>query len=287
MFWDEFPETFRDGEVEAAASKAALLEGRDESISSVADTFKKQGEDDRSSNDGAGLALIADGLACDLRLTHLGDDRERWGPFGPMIEIGGGAYPPPLPTFPDALRPYFERRAMESASAELRARYNDLLWVRWKDFPAARRAHASYLEASEEADLDDPTSSMSAVELLLRAAALALTLRIEEDATIQRLQAEIIRDLPHETTGFAAWIARESADLLARRPETARAVVDAISTEAANAPSGRRHRERSYLDAAEAIARASGDAHGPMISDVRRLEVLRPRRESGLKKVAL
>ena len=260
MIWDETPATFTADELEHALSQAATCEDGPTSLSSVADGLKQRGEAIRAADPHAyGTLLIADGLACDLMFTR-GESSTRWGPLGPMMEFDRGVYPPPLGTFPDGLRPYFEQRAAGTSRPDLRARYQDLIWLRWKDFASARAAHAAYLEAASDADLDEATSAMTACDYLIRAVELSLTLGIEEAATIERLDREIRRGLTREGAGYSCRLADAGAQLLAREPARTRSLVDALVTPAAAAPTGRRHRERSMLESAEILARAMGDA---------------------------
>jgi hypothetical protein len=176
-----------------------------------------------------------------------------------MMEMSGGIYPPPVETFPDSLRPYVARRGDSTARPDLRARYLDFIWVRWKDFDAARAAHAAYLDAGGEADLDDATSSMTAVPYFLRASSLAMRLNIDRPGTADRLYGEVLRGLERPQGGYSSWLARSAANLLASDRERCACLVDSFAAEAGNGASGRRTRERVYLEAAEDLARALGD----------------------------
>jgi len=259
MIWDEAPSSYGADEIEKALSAATDVEAEPESLASVGEVLKRRGEAVRPEQLGTGVLLIADGLACDFMLTS-GDGTERWGPLGPMMEFDRGVYPPPLNTFPDALRPYFEQRALRTPRADLRARYHDLVWLRWKDFGSARAALAAYLEASREADLDDATSAMTACDYLIRAAELSLALDIERDLTIQTIDREIRRGLPNEGAGYSCRLADAGASLLAGQPDRVRSLVEAMVTEADVSAEGRRHRERSLFKSAENLVRALGDA---------------------------
>jgi hypothetical protein len=262
VIWEKLPGAFDDANVRAAGDAALEIEreaGGTKAVSlpSLADMFKKRGGSQGDSE--VGLLLGSDGLACDLWLSDV-ESRNRWGPLAPMMEGGGKAYPPPVASFPDALRPYFERRAATTTRADLRARYHDLIWLRWHAFKHACDAHQGYLEAASGAGFEDSTSAATAVEYLLRAAELSLTLKYKEDETIAILRTEILRGLPDDAAGYAGWLAQRGAPLIARRPDIAREIITAIHAEAQRAPEGRRPTERALLEAAETLARAVGDS---------------------------
>jgi hypothetical protein len=167
MIWGETPATFTAENVDQALAEATPAEREPRSLSAIADALKQRGEAIRAgAPHNHGSLLIADGLACDLMFTR-GESTTRWGPLGPMMEFDQGVYPPPIDTFPDALRPYFEQRAATTSRPDLRARYHDLIWLRWKGFASARAAHAAYLEAASGADLDEATSAMTACDYLI------------------------------------------------------------------------------------------------------------------------
>jgi Domain of unknown function (DUF4209) len=260
MIWDQLPGAFDDAHIRAAADAALDLEkevAEGVARTDLAEVFKKRGLSLGASE--LGLLLQSDGLACDLWLSD-GESRNRWGPLSPSREFGGTVYPPPVTSFPDALRPYFEIRASATTRADLRARYHDLIWLRWRNFEHACQAHRGYLDAASGADLKDATSAMTAVDYLLRAADLSLTLKYREEETIAILRTEVLRGLPTEPAGYAGWLAERGAPLIARRPDIARELIDAILTETRQAPVGQRARERDLLEAAEVLARAVGDA---------------------------
>lgn len=216
MIWDEAPPSFGAQEIEMALGIATDAEAGSGSLTSLADVLKQRGEAVRDEQPGVGLLLIADGLACDLWLTR-GASTVRWGPLGPMMELQGGVYPPPLTTFADSPRPYFEQRATTTGRADLRARYHDLIWLRWRQFANARGAYAAYVEASAGADLSEASSAMTACDHLIRATELSMTLDIDQAMTIELLRREILRGLPREVAGYACRLADDGASLLARR----------------------------------------------------------------------
>jgi hypothetical protein len=289
------PAAFDDADVHTAADAGLEIErevgGKNGVLlTSLADALKKRG--DSQGGSAVGLLLLADGLACDLWLSD-GDSRKRWGPLAPMREgFGAVPYPPPVATFPDALQPYFERRASTTIRADLRARYHDLIWLRWGVFDHAREAHQGYVDAAAGADLADPTSANTAVSYLVRAADLSLTLKLNVEATIAILRTEILRGLANDAAGYADWLAQRCASLIARRPDIARELIDAIQVEAQREPVGRRLRERGLLEAAEALARAVGDvdrAHSLLLLQAAgfEAEAIERKDESGLIELAL
>jgi hypothetical protein len=258
VIWDDLPVTFDEAQVHIAADLAIVLEKEAVSLTGLADVFKQDRGDAVPAE--AGLLLLSDGLACALWLTE-GESTKRWGPLGPFMEWpDAGVYPPPVATFPDALLPYLELRASTTTRADLKARYHDLIALRWRKFEHAREAHRAYLEAAAGAAPEDDTSAMLALSYLLRASDLSLSHGIDEEATITALRAEVLRGLSRENSGNAFWIALRASPLIARRPGVARELVDAIEAEARQIPENRRHRERALLEAAEKLARAIGDA---------------------------
>jgi Domain of unknown function (DUF4209) len=262
VIWDVVPAAFDDADVHAAADAGLEIErevgGKNGVLlTSLADAFKKRGNS--QSGSAVGSLLLADGLACDLWLSD-GDSRKRWGPLAPMREgFGAAPYPPPVATFPDALQPYFERRASTTARADLRARYHELIWLRWGRFDHAREAHQAYVDAATIADLADPTTANTALSYLVRAAELSLTLKLNVEATIAILRTQILRGLASDAAGYADWLAQRCASLIARHTDIARELIDALEIEAQREPVGRRLRERGLLEAAEALAREVGD----------------------------
>src|SRR5439155_19611740 len=109
------------------------------------------------------------------------------------------------------------------------------------------------------ADLADPTRANTALSYLVRAADLSVTLNLNVEATIAILRTQVLRGLANDAAGYADWLARRCASLIARRPDIARELIDAMQLEAQREPVGRRLRERGLLEAAEALARAVGD----------------------------
>lgn len=268
MQWDDLPAAFEDAAVRRAAAAALATEEIGGDVHAFGTAVGKAGRDLLETDRDEALLLIADQAACDFDLTTVSGRGAEQGPLGPMWEMDGQRYPPPPESFPDSLRTYLELRVAETTRSDLRARYNDLIWLRWHDFPSARRAHAAYLEAGTGRDLAQASSSMQAVGHLVRAAGLAATLGIEEDPTIETVRTEILRGLDRDAPGYSFWLAKGAARLLSKRPDVARELQLALLGEADREPEGRRHRQRSLLDAAETIARAVGD--GDQANDLRR-----------------
>lgn len=259
MLWDDVPTTL-DATVVARACDAALLaEAQGALLTTVASELKKRGDALRTADLPVGQLLVADGLACDLMLTR-DEGYRRWGPLGPMAEWhDAGVYPPPVESFPESLKPYFEARADRTARADLRARYSDLLWLRWRSFAHARIARAAYVEAASNPDFTDATSTMTAAEYLTRASDLSLRYSIEQAATIEAVRSAVLAGIAADEDGFATTLADGCADLLRKDDGVTRALLDAILSAAASAPEHRRYRERSLLESAESLARTIGD----------------------------
>jgi hypothetical protein len=139
----------------------AASSGRGGGVVSVASALRP-----RVDETDAVRALIA-GLEFHLRLDDEG--REPYGPFGPMMEFDGRAYPAPLDRIDDAVPGTLAlwARAVELAPVALvRARYADLLWVaRFGDRPHeyAQRAIDEYLAAAH-ADFGHPLELGDAVQ---------------------------------------------------------------------------------------------------------------------------
>lgn len=97
----------------------------------------------------------------EYHLTFDSDARDRHGPFGPMMEFDGKAYPAPLSVISDLDPGIFELwdRALSYANAPaVRARLADLLWeARYGERPDrhARQAVGGYVEAIDD-DLQHP-----------------------------------------------------------------------------------------------------------------------------------
>jgi len=255
LIWDELPAEFDQDNIWLAADSALKLEERSPSIHKFAELAKNA---EHESNE-VRLLLVSDGLACELWLTD-GDSKKRWGPLGPSMEFfGQGVYPPPLQSFPNQLLFYFEQRAQTTTRADLRARYHDLIGLRWKKFDHLVQAHSAYLEAGLGIASDDVTTAGMAVSYVLRAAELALTHNIDQDRTIGQIRDLVLSSIAAES-GTGAWVAQRAADLIGRQPDVARALMGALETEAAANPQGRRNRQRAFLEASELLGRAAGDA---------------------------
>ena len=259
MFWDSIPTELADPVVTAAIAEAEALDLGAVELRERARRLKDRGEALRNAgSDELGILLISDGLVCDLYLTDA-PYAERWGPLAPMMEFEGGVYPPPLASFPDALEPYFRQRGDREVEHSARARYHDFVWLRWHHFDSAKEAHASYLRASEGADLANAVSSMTAVEYMQRAAELSATLGIDRDQTRDALASEIRRGLPLDTPGYAAHLGDALCRLASKGDSLCLDLVEEFRREAEAGAAKSRTRERAYLETAERLARASGE----------------------------
>lgn len=260
MLWDELPDVISPESVRLAAGCAREVEIEPIHLMSVGDRFRKQAE--TLADEAARQLLAADALACDLMLTE-GEASPRWGPLGPVAEWADGMVsPPPVETFPDCLKRYFETRAEESGRADLQARYHDLLWLRWGLFDHARLAQAAYARAAANPDFDDATSFMTAAKYLVRAAELSVSLGLDRDATADRIIAAIGAGLHLDGAGYVCTLVEGCMDLLRVKPEVLPPLRDAVIAGASVAPAGRRFRERSLLEAAETLSRVIGDHDG-------------------------
>jgi hypothetical protein len=167
---------------------------------------------------------------------------------------------PPVPDFPDVTRSYVEARAAQTGLAELRARYLDFLWLRWRDHHDGRGARAAYVDAVAELETARPFGAVEASERLQRAAALSLQLHDAESETAATVREFAMRTLGGRP-GAPCFLVEAAATLLVR--------VDAIETRAlaeafearAEAAGGAANRweERAFTEAAEVLARELGD----------------------------
>lgn len=272
MIWDELPRSFEPAVIDAATMEAMRVEratppGR---LHILADALKTRGQGMEEDEKTLGQLLMSDGLACDFMLAR-GEYRLRWGWLAPMMEIGGAVYPPPVPTFPDSLEPYFRERASTTERSDARARYRDLLWTRWHSLDDAKETYRSYVQAADGADLTNPEALSNGAEYLERAADISRTLSFEVDSTLNVLFREIRRGL-HDNDSYAYWLGLGTGDLLAERraEETRRLVEEFVAVAAKFANARDRHSERSMLEVAEKLARGVGD--GEQAKELRRTQ---------------
>jgi hypothetical protein len=207
------------------------------------------------------LLLMADGLICQLWLGTP-EVVARWNDkdLVPYLELTDrGVFPPPVEMFPDALRPYIERRAAGARGNETRARYNDFLWLRWRSFDNARIAHAAYLAAGSGSDLSDASSSMAALDYLRRAARMSIRLSYNRAEAASVIYDEAERSVPGTSLGFTCFLIETAAPLLASDAERASRLIAGLEAEAVAVDESNGHRARSLLEAAADLSAALGD----------------------------
>lgn len=125
---------------------------------------------------------------------------ERSDPFGPLVQMGGGQYPPPLREVDDTVLHLWEKLSGLVKHPYLTARLHDLLWVRkWSDRPYSHAVAAidAYLEHVPPA-----ADGIECMQGLVRAAALAKSLRNPDlyrrvtDAALIQASAELAQPEP-------------------------------------------------------------------------------------------
>jgi len=161
-------------------------------------------------------------IAVDYMLAESEEQRERWGRFAPMLELGGQVYPPPL----DEVRPELVEvwtRAYEIAQHPIiRARLAELLWTRRDTSNRYRYGLGAIdaLVASSELDIDD----LYRAEYLGRALQLARALSDDPRTTriVERLVQLARRHLSEARNAPAAGAARRLLEPLSNLPENQR-----------------------------------------------------------------
>ena len=155
---------------------------RETSLSDVGDSLRQR----------LGADNPLDPLAWAFHYMLLDASDERcgpFGPFGPLLEMGGGQYPPPLGDVPSEALLLWEKLSGLVKHPYLRARLGDLLWERrWSDRPYSHAVAAidAYLEM-----VPPVADGLECAESLARAGGLARQL---SDQTRDRLVIEAALD---------------------------------------------------------------------------------------------
>jgi hypothetical protein len=249
---------YEDSEVTSAAQIALEVE-TDESLDACAKAFGARAGELDASEPRLSELLAADTFACELQLG--GEDTQvTWGaPLGPKLTFeDGSAYPPYLADWPDSIRPYFERRAQDTAVLELRARYNDFLWARWKQFPAARAAHSAYLELGTDRGFDDAGSAARGIHELTRAIVLSQSLGIERETTAAALITVVTQGLEQDKFHAADLITETSSRLLATDGAAAAPLIPILMGAGQRLEASRPYWARGIYNAAATLARTLG-----------------------------
>jgi hypothetical protein len=250
--------SYDDSEVTSAARIALELE-TDESLDACAKAFGLRASELDASEPRLSELLGADTLACELQLGSE-DTQATWGaPLGPKLTFeDGSAYPPHLADWPDSIRPYFERRAQDTAVLELRARYNDLLWARWRQFPAARAAHQAYLELGTRRGFADALSTARGIHELNRATTLSQSLGIERETTAAAVITLVAQGLAADKFHAADLITETSSRLLTVDQASAAALIPILMGAGQRLEESRPYWARTIYDMAATLARAVG-----------------------------
>ncbi len=258
MIFDELPGEFESDAIDRACSRVAEIEPASVgTLHAFGESLTKFGEDIRKGDDQAGLLVIVDGLVCQL---WLGDEKSvaRWGgaSLGPMMEMGGGMFPPPVASFPASLLPYVERRAATTGRPDAQARYHDFLWNHRRSHLDARAALDAYLRAGVGSNPGDALEHMTAASYLARAAQIARSLNFEKASTAEVLIRVMREGVGEEGGGFVWSLAHDLGALATAQPEESTALLNELLAEAEAVDVADPHRARSILEAAEAVARA-------------------------------
>lgn len=259
MILDKLPPLFADHDLDAALRLAAEVEALPTltGVADLGDALRQRGQSDDATP--VGQLLVVDGLVCGLMLAY-GPSAERWrSPLIPVWEMSGRAFPPPVEHYPDSIRPYLEHRAIEGTRADVRARYHDFLWLRWRDHAHGRAARQAYLDAARTADLEGSEGG-EAIAWAIRGAELSMQLNIDRPGTASLIRNEIRRGLRATNLGYPCFLVEYAAELLATDPDATRVLVGDIEAAAMAAGSaGDRRREQSLFEACTQALRACGD----------------------------
>ena len=268
MLLHELPEEFTESERSEAAAVAAAEEVSFDSLDDLGRRLRQQGE---ALGGAVGALLIVDGLICSYMVAAPGQAQGN-GHLAPSIEWTNGAVFPPEPhRFPDSVRGYIERRAQSTKRHDLSARYHEFIWQRWNDHRSGRAARASHLEAGRGADLGNPVTAIGSMDHLARAAELAMMLDDERSTTRRLVSVESRRGLDADSLGHACSLAERSARLLAQDSTDTASLIEAFVAAAERAGRADQfHRDRSYSETAEILARTLGDSAGARAAKARR-----------------
>ncbi len=271
MIFDELPAEFDSDAIDRACGRAADIEAASAgTLHAFGEYLTTCGEDIRKQDDQAGLLVIVDGLVCQL---WLGDEKSvaRWGgpSLGPMMEMGGGMFPPPVASFPTSLVPYVERRAATTGRPDAQARCHDFLWNHRRSHLDARAALDAYLRAGVGSNPADALEHMTAASYLARAAQIARSLNFEKASTAEVLIRVMREGVSEEGGGFVWSLAHDVGALATEQPEASTALLNELLAEAEAVDVADPNRARSILEAAEVFARAL--AKRDVVERIRRL----------------
>lgn len=260
MLFDELPDELTSDDFVRAGGHVMAIEvdASLRNLHAFGDALGKRGADLRSGDEVAGVLVIVDGLVCQL---WLGNEQSvaRWGgaALGPMMEMNDGVFPPPVAAFPSSLLPYVEHRAITTGRADAQARYRDFLWLHRGTYLDGRDAIRAYRRAGVGSNPADATDHMTAASYLIRAAQLSMRLNFERPEIADVLIREI-RGAIHDEGGGFVWQLAASLGRLARyQPDAAAELLEDLVAES-RATSANPRRERTTLDAVEAIAAGLG-----------------------------
>lgn len=262
MQLSDLPPAFDDAHVAEALAAARELEpGEPLDHYRFAKLLRSRGSDGTLGQASAQLIAV-DAAICGLMLGQP-EARRRWGSdLVPAIELVDPprVSPPPVHEFPDATRPYIRARQEQTGLADLRARYRDFLWLRWKNHRDARGARAAYLDAAKELEHVQESGSVDASLRLQRAAELSFQLNdgVEETASaIREFALRVLAGPP----GPPCFLVEAASRLLVRADSgAARALAEAFSARAeAAGAAANRWDERSFRESAAILARELDD----------------------------
>lgn len=257
MLLGELPAAFGSDAMAKAAAIAISEEASFDNLDAFGRRLRELSERDSGE---VGQLLLVEGMICGYVMAAP-EQAVRTGFLAPSIELANGAVFPPTPDrFPDSVREHLTKRAAATKIAQVAARYHDFIWLRWKDHRHGRAARDAYVSAAVGADLREAGSAIESMQHLARAAELAMALDDERDRTRKAIVDEIRRGLAADSLGHACFLAERSAKLLAGdRGEACRLVSEFVDAADRARAARDYHRDRSYSETAEVLAKAIGD----------------------------
>ncbi len=196
-------------------------------------------------------------LECGVLLMDVGNAKQaaEWGhPLVPTHVVDDE--PVTVDSVPDAVRSFAEMRSTTNHPG-VAGRWNDLRWLRWKDFPAVVPAIENYLAFAASMNTSSFHELKPALDALRRAADLSLRVGQQRPVTCAAIR-EGLRTLARSRyAGMVQQLAEETVSLLSTEPAEAAALAhelfDAANTATAD------HGARMIFEAVENLARVGRD----------------------------
>jgi hypothetical protein len=193
------------------------------------------------------------------------DWQAHWGqPLIPTRTVDG--VPFQVSDLPDEVEPYAARRSA-SDRPDVAARWNDVRWLRWRQFDAVAPAIDAYLAQAQATGVDDIEGVADVLGGLTRAADLALRLNQRRPEVCETVRVVMRGWAAADLTMPIMELAMATGGLLSVDPDAAKALAEELIHEAPRCP--QRIGQQQLLEAAEHIAQPSG--HHAIVKDARRL----------------